>query len=53
MKTFICAAQRTPIGSFLGSLSHMSAPELGAKAIAATLNKLKIDSALVEDVYMG
>src|SRR6056300_509088 len=49
----IVAAKRTPIGSFLGSLSTIPAPVLGGKAIAAALASAQIDPALVEEVYMG
>lgn len=49
----IVAAVRTPIGSFLGSLSGISAPELGAIAIRAALEKIKLDPKLVGEVFMG
>ena len=49
----IVAAKRTPIGSFLGSLSTIPAPVLGGKAIAAALASAQIDPAHVEEVYMG
>lgn len=49
----IVAAVRTPIGSFLGSLSGISAPELGAIAISAALKKIKLDPKLVDEVFMG
>jgi acetyl-CoA C-acetyltransferase len=35
----IVSAVRTPIGSFMGSLSTVSAPELGAAAIKGALKK--------------
>lgn len=49
----IVSAARTPIGSFLGSLSTIPAPKLGAIAIQGALNKIKLDSSLVEEVFMG
>ena len=49
----IVSAVRTPIGSFLGSLSSVPAPQLGAVAIRAALEKIKLDPALVEEVLMG
>jgi len=49
----IVAAVRTPIGSFLGSLSGISAPKLGAIAIKAALQKIKLDPKLVDEVFMG
>ena len=39
-KVVIVAAVRTPIGSFMGSLSSLSAVQLGAVAIKGALNKI-------------
>lgn len=49
----IVAAARTPIGSFMGSLSTVPAPKLGAIAIKGALEKIKLDPKLVEEVIMG
>jgi len=49
----IVSAVRTPIGSFLGSLSSVPAPQLGAVAISAALEKIKLDPTSVEEVLMG
>ena len=49
----ILSAQRTPIGSFLGSLSSLTAPELGAIAARAALASAKVDPAQIEEVYVG
>jgi len=49
----IVSAVRTPIGSFLGSLSTIPAPKLGATAIKGALNKINLDVNLVDEVYMG
>jgi acetyl-CoA C-acetyltransferase len=49
----IVGAARTPIGKFLGSLSSLSAPDLGAIAIKAVLAKTGIDPADIDDVIMG
>ncbi len=49
----IVSAVRTPIGSFMGSLSTVSAPKLGATAIKAALDKIKLDPCLVDEVIMG
>ena len=49
----IVSRARTPIGSFLGSLSPLSAPELGAAAIKAALEKIKLDPSSVSEVLMG
>ena len=50
---YIVSAVRTPIGAFLGSLSALSAPRLGAVAIRAALEKAKVEASLVEEVVMG
>ncbi len=49
----IIAARRTPIGRFLGGLSRVPAPELGAHAITHALEDAKIDPGAVEEVFMG
>lgn len=49
----IVSAVRTPIGSFLGSLSTVSAPKLGATAIKAALAKVNLKPELVDEVIMG
>ncbi|MDH3322232.1 MAG: acetyl-CoA C-acyltransferase, partial [Flavobacteriaceae bacterium] len=49
----IVSAVRTPIGSFLGSLSTISAPKLGAIAIKGALDKINLDGHLVDEVFMG
>lgn len=49
----IVSAVRTPIGSFLGSLSKVPATQLGATAIKAALEKIKLDPAEVDEVLMG
>ena len=49
----IAAAVRTPMGSFNGSLSSVSATRLGAVAIRGALEKAGIDPALVQEVFMG
>jgi acetyl-CoA C-acetyltransferase len=49
----IVSAVRTPIGSFMGSLSTISATKLGGTAIKGALNKINLDSNLVDEVFMG
>ncbi len=49
----IVSAARTPIGSFLGALSSVPAPNLGATAIKSALNKINLNPELVEEVLMG
>ena len=49
----IVAAQRTPLGSFQGSLSPVSAPELSAAATRATLDASALDPADIDEVILG
>jgi len=49
----IVSAVRTPIGSFMGALSSVPAPVLGATAIKAALEKIGLDVSKVEEVLMG
>ena len=50
---YIVGAARTPIGRFLGSLSSVSATELGAVAVRAAVERASIDPESVEDVIIG
>lgn len=52
-KVVIVSAVRTPIGSFLGSLSSLTASQLGAVAIKGAMEKINLDPSLVQEVYMG
>ncbi|AFR35782.1 acetyl-CoA C-acyltransferase [Riemerella anatipestifer] len=52
-EVFIVSAVRTPMGSFLGSLSNVPAPQLGATAIKGALAKINLDPKEVQEVYMG
>ncbi len=49
----IISAARTPIGKFLGGLSTLSAPDLGAAAIKAALERSGIPASEVQEVIMG
>ena len=49
----IVSAVRTPMGSFGGTLSSVSAPKLGAAAIKGALSKINLDPSLVQEVIMG
>ena len=49
----IISAVRTPIGSFGGSLSSVSATKLGAVAIKGAMEKAGIDYKIVDEVFMG
>lgn len=52
-EVYIVAAVRTPIGSYLGSLSSVPAPKLGAAAIKGALDKSGIEAKHVQEVFMG
>jgi acetyl-CoA C-acetyltransferase len=49
----IVSAARTPIGRFLGSLSSLSAPQLGAVAIKAAVQRGDIPDSEIDEVLMG
>ena len=49
----IVSAVRTPIGSFMGGLSTVSATKLGATAIKGALDKINLDPSLIQEVFMG
>nr|WP_299484801.1 acetyl-CoA C-acyltransferase [uncultured Allomuricauda sp.] len=52
-KVVIVSAVRTPIGSFMGALSSIPAPKLGAVAIKGALDKIGLKPDQVEEVLMG
>jgi acetyl-CoA C-acetyltransferase len=52
-KVVITHAKRTPVGAFNGSLSSLSATQLGSIAIKAILDESKIDPNKVDEVIMG
>jgi acetyl-CoA C-acetyltransferase len=49
----ILSACRTPIGKYLGAISSLSAPRLGAIAIKEAVRRAGIDPQLIDDVIMG
>lgn len=49
----IVSAARTPMGSMMGSLSSLSAHELGAVTIKAAVERAGIEGAAVDEVIMG
>jgi acetyl-CoA C-acetyltransferase len=49
----IVSAARTPIGKFLGALSSLSAPELGAVAIRAAIERAGVPMDDIDEVIMG
>jgi acetyl-CoA C-acetyltransferase len=52
-EVYIVSAVRTPIGSFMGGLSTISATELGSVAIKGALDKAGLDYTTVDEVFMG
>jgi acetyl-CoA C-acetyltransferase len=52
-EVFIVSAVRTPIGSFGGSLTPLSAVQLGGIAVKAALQKVGIDAKQVQELLMG
>jgi acetyl-CoA C-acetyltransferase len=52
-KAVILSAVRTPIGKFMGGLSPLSAPELGAKVVAESVRRAGIEPGQVDEVIMG
>ena len=52
-EVYIISAVRTPIGSFMGGLSTVSATALGSAAIKGALEKGNVKSELIEEVFMG
>lgn len=52
-KVVIVSAARTPIGSFMGGLSTVTASQLGAAAIKGALDKISLDGKHVDEVLMG
>ena len=50
---YILSAVRTPMGSFMGAFSGVSATQLGATAIQGALQKAQLDASLIDEVFMG
>ena len=50
---FVVSGARTPIGSYLGALSSLPAPRLGAIAIKSALERANIAPEQVDEVFMG
>jgi len=53
MAVYILSGARTAIGSFMGTLSQVPAPKLGAAAIEGALQKANIEKNKVDEVFMG
>lgn len=52
-EVYIVSAVRTPIGSFGGSLSSLSATQLGAIAVKGAIQKLGLEPKLIQEVFIG
>jgi acetyl-CoA C-acetyltransferase len=52
-RVVICEAVRTPIGRFQGGLAPLRAPELGARAVRAVLDRSGLDPARLDEVILG
>jgi acetyl-CoA C-acetyltransferase len=52
-EVYIISAVRTPIGSFAGSLSTITATQLGATAIQGAITKAGLEAGQVDEVFMG
>ncbi len=52
-EVYIVSAVRTPIGSFGGSLSSLSAVKLGSIAVKGALEKIKLDPKHIQEVFFG
>ena len=53
MDVFLLSALRTPIGKFLGELSDLSAPKLGAIAVAEAIKRANVRPEQVDEVILG
>jgi acetyl-CoA C-acetyltransferase len=52
-EAFILSAARTPIGKYLGALADLSAPELGARAVAEAMRRAEAPADRVDEVLLG
>jgi acetyl-CoA C-acetyltransferase len=53
MNVFILSAVRTPIGKFLGELSDLPAPRLGAVALGEALKRVNVEAKQIDEVIFG
>src|SRR5690606_3351663 len=53
MDIVIVAAKRTPMGAFQGALANLTAPELGACAIASAMAQAGLKGEQIDEAYMG
>ena len=52
-KVVVVGYKRTPMGSFMGSLSKIPAPIIGSKAIEAAIKSISLNPELIDEVYFG
>jgi len=52
-EVYIVSAVRTPIGSFGGSLSSLTAIQLGSTAVKAAIKKIGLDAKQIQELYFG
>ena len=52
-EAWIMSGARTPIGKFMGGLSSLSAPELGAVAVVEAMRRAGVEPAAVDEVILG
>lgn len=52
-EVYIVSAVRTPIGSFGGSFSSLTAIQLGATAVKGAMDRIGLDPKAIQEVYMG
>lgn len=52
-RAYLTSAKRTPIGAFNGALSKLTAIDLGAAAVRAAIEQIKLDPANIDEVYLG
>ena len=50
---FILSAARLPTGRFLGAFAELTAPDLGARAVAAAVKRAGVDPATIDEVILG
>lgn len=53
MAVYILGGARTALGSFMGTLSSVPAPKLGAAAIEGAIQKANLEKSQVDEVFMG
>ena len=52
-EVYIVSAVRTPMGSFMGSLSTVPATKLGSIAVKGALDKINLNPEVIQEIYMG